>query len=786
MIQQKINGAFYRARGLFNFKLTTAQKKLLNYALRFILGAVFGSARIFGEYAPFGVGFVAASGAGIPGIASLLGVAAGAVGAGGFNWALKYTAIAVIIFAASTVFRGSEFAERSWFAPVNAAFMTACIGFVYAARDNWTLGATAYYVTEVVLAAGCAFFYQTVLLGGNAAADNLPKTLRAAEPAVRRRVSLLIFLATLFAAFAPIRVAGLISPGRVIAVILVMSAGYKGGMAWGCASGVAFGAALDAAAGGEPFFVAAYALAGLIAGVFCKSSRLIFTAVYILTNAAAALWNWSNPSSDAVLYETFAASVIFMLIPGSMLKTWKDRFLGGEAAETGASFAARYAKQRTEAAAAAFDEVYDILKQNVEGGRNDNDAATVFDVASDTVCRGCGRSGQCWHKNYNDTFGIMNDVTPLMLAKGELAADDFPMRFRDTCIDLRNYVASVNTELKAMLMRRQYRARLSDRKESLYSRFKDLSNVLYGVAETFPADAESDERAALTESKINAFLTASAIDARAAVFADTGKRIRAEITGDIRSLRRLSDWTIRISEAAECRLSHSGDGDDAVYLVETEPLKATIGVASLRKRGEDISGDNGAFFKTDDGFLCVTLSDGMGSGDGASRDSQTATRVLERFLKAGVEPQTALHILSAIMTMRGEELGGCATIDLLRVDLWNGNAEIYKFGAAPSYIKEGSVVRRVCGESLSAGLGEEIPDRAELRLNPGSFAVIVSDGVTGTGDDWLSRYLAAYDYTGEDFAKMLARDVVEAAAKQYGAEDDMTCLVVRTFANDSR
>jgi stage II sporulation protein E len=715
---------------------------------------------------------------------SLLGTAVGAVGAGGFNWALKYTAITVIIFAASTVFRDSDFAERSWFAPLNAAIMSACVGFVYAAHENWKLAATAYYITEVTLAAGCAFFYQTTLLGGKAADGNMPKPFRSAEPAVQRRVSLLIFLATLLASFAPFRIIGLISPGRAVAVVLILAAGYKGGMAWGCASGVALGSALDASAGGEPFFSSVYALAGLIAGVFSQRGRFAFTAVYILTNAAAALWNWSNPYSDAVLYETFAASVIFMLLPGSMLKAWKERFWGPDTAETGASFAARYAKRRTESAAAAFEEVYTILKHNVEGGRNDNDAATVFDVASDMVCRRCGRSGHCWHRNYNDTFGIMNDVTPLMMDKGELAASDFPMRFRDTCVDLRNYVSAVNTELKAMLMRRQYRARLGDRRDSLYSRFKDLSNVLYGIAADIPADAADDEEASLTESRLNAFLRASAIDAKAAVFADTGKRIHAEITGDIRALRRINDWEARLSEVSEHRLSPSGAGPNAVCMVETEPLKATIGVASLRKRGEDVSGDNGAFFKTDDGFLCVTLSDGMGSGRGASRDSQTATRVLEKFLKAGVSPQTSLRILSAIMTMRGEDDGGCATVDLLRVDLWSGNAEIYKFGAASSYINDGGAVSRVCGESFSAGLGDDVPDRAELKLTPGSFAVIVSDGVTGTGEDWISRYLTAYDYTGEDFAKMLARDIVESAAKRYGTDDDMTCLVVRMFAND--
>ena len=69
-----------------------------------------------------------------------------------------------------------------------------------------------------------------------------------------------------------------------------------------------------------------------------------------------------------------------------------------------------------------------------------------------------------------------------------------------------------------------------------------------------------------------------------------------------------------------------------------------------------------------------------------------------------------------------------------------------------------------------------MPDMVKLRLKPGSFALIASDGViAGTDDAWLRTLLGEYNATD---TKALARDALEAALKQYGCEDDMTVLAM--------
>ena len=99
--------------------------------------------------------------------------------------------------------------------------------------------------------------------------------------------------------------------------------------------------------------------------------------------------------------------------------------------------------------------------------------------------------------------------------------------------------------------------------------------------------------------------------------------------------------------------AEEGEGD-ALTLIQQEPLMAVAGVAARKKDGETVSGDVGTYFKGPDGSLYVLLCDGMGSGPAANRESALAVRLLEQFLKAGVETEHALVTVSSALALRGE------------------------------------------------------------------------------------------------------------------------------------
>jgi stage II sporulation protein E len=138
-----------------------------------------------------------------------------------------------------------------------------------------------------------------------------------------------------------------------------------------------------------------------------------------------------------------------------------------------------------------------------------------------------------------------------------------------------------------------------------------------------------------------------------------------------------------------------------------------------------------------------------------------------------------MKILNSVLLLRNGENWGCTTVDLVCIDLFTGETCFYKYGAAPSYVRSGQLVRRVKGQSMAAGLlaGDgSAPDVVRMRLKPGSVALIASDGVLAEEKDrWLRELLLA----GGDDMKALAQDALQGAVRQYGCEDDMTVLAVR-------
>ena len=185
------------------------------------------------------------------------------------------------------------------------------------------------------------------------------------------------------------------------------------------------------------------------------------------------------------------------------------------------------------------------------------------------------------------------------------------------------------------------------------------------------------------------------------------------------------------------------------------------------------------YFKRPDGKLYLLLCDGMGSGPEANRESSLAVRLLEQLLQAGVSASHALTTLSSALALRGEETGGFTTVDLLQIDLFTGEGELFKLGAAPTYVKKGEGVQRLSGSSLPAGLAEgegRALDRFPLRLAPGDCVLMVSDGICGAGDDgWLKERLERF--APADSPKDLARDLI--THSPVDATDDRTALVVR-------
>ena len=196
-----------------------------------------------------------------------------------------------------------------------------------------------------------------------------------------------------------------------------------------------------------------------------------------------------------------------------------------------------------------------------------------------------------------------------------------------------------------------------------------------------------------------------------------------------------------------------------------------LAVGSACRAGNERSGDRGASCRDRFGGFCVLLCDGMGTGPEARAESDRAARLLTAFLEAGLAPDTALELVNGFFVLRKQT--AFATLDLLRLDLRTGSGTLYKWGAAPSYLRRGDAVESVGAVTPPPGLDAAgiVPGQYELSLAEGETLVMVTDGAFGAETE---RRLSA-------FAQGSVRDLASCLITlgEADAEDDRTAVVVR-------
>ncbi len=730
-----------------------------------LLAAVLAGAVILEGCAPFGVALVGAAGPGLRGGAALLGACFGAVASLGFSAGLRYCAAAILTFAVLFAFADWKPFHRPWVGPVLAGLLVGFTGVLVHRGNSWTWSEQVRLVLESALTLGAARCCRGVVL---------PKT-GSAGPTAERRIGGLVLLAILVTALTPGDAGERFALGRCLSVLAVMLAAWQGGSAQGAAAGLVLGAAMDLAADGLPVYAAAYGLAGLAAGLRKGGRRWEAAAAFALAQGAALAWVREGLAHPGMVWELLGAAAVLFLLPGSALRRL-GAWLAPAPAGPGDLSARMGMQRRLNAAAQAFRSLGGALRTAFSAPENDNDVATVFDRAAGRVCRGCALRDRCWQENYTATFSALNDATPAMVDRGRAEAGDFPGHFAQGCLHFPAFLAAVNEEYTALFYRRQYAARLRENRAAVCRQYDQLSDLLGDAAgelsRTLAPDAIGDRR-------VRERMAELGLDLRTAVFRDSRGLLRVEADGPGCQLltrpSRLSD----LSDLLGVPLRVEVETGEGVSLLQQEPLMAVAGVAAQKKSGETVSGDAGTYFKRADGKLYVLLCDGMGSGPEANRESTLAVRLLEQLLQAGIETGSALSTLASALALRGEETGGFTTVDLLQLDLFDGNCCLFKLGAAPTYIKRGKEVERLTGRALPAGLTPgsepEPADRFPFRLAPGDCVLMVSDGVCGTApDDWLRDKLARFD--GESPKELAKALLVEGPV---GATDDRTALAVQ-------
>ncbi len=749
----------------------------------FLMGMLLARGALAGMLAPLGVSFVAAvscrrTSSRLYGAAALCGSLLGYMLSSGAVDGLKYCAAAALCFAVGLVLRGLPVLRRIWLPSLAAGVSLLLTSAVYLLSYGAGLREAALYGCEVLLAMGAAYCYRplTVIVEDAREAKSERPPNRAAQPDRAQRLACLVasgLSVVLILCGFPL-FAGM-SAGRLAAVYLCLCVAAIDPV-YGCACGVCVGVAVGVSLGTGAQTAIIYALSALIAGLFAKFGLFWLILAFTACHAALLPWLWPSPPM-APVYECFASGIIFYL-SGQSVRTHTQKLVRAcaraenDAQERNFTVSIR---GKLAATARAFSVVAgDVVPPETSA---EDPGRDFYRLALDRVCRSCPLSGNCHKISGELTRAALEEARMRILAAGHAVPEDFPPFFSARCQKLSEFIGAVNESIALRESRARYARRARDDALLLGAQYGAIGELLEQMAVQLapkPEACEEENRAlrrALAQNDIALGVEVARAGGRYICTVKSVAHMRASLQ---RELIHIAGQVL----GRTMRLDDSGLPETPVLLRESICYSAAVAVSAQPKGGEEASGDNCAYFKTADGIVYLVLSDGMGSGVSAARESEGFLKMLEHFLRSGVQPDTALRLIHPAFAIKcgGDSFTTC---DILRIDLYTGAAQSYKCGAAPTYIcPVGAIPRKISSVSMPVGLptAEPAVDCTSLALHTGDVAVMLSDGLAEEDDRWMLELLQ--ENRGASPEELTAQ-ILEQGRARCGTRDDMTVLAVK-------
>lgn len=394
-------------------------------------------------------------------------------------------------------------------------------------------------------------------------------------------------------------------------------------------------------------------------------------------------------------------------------------------------------------------------------------------------CQGCAHHGGCWGEEEGAESPIAKYLTQAVdrLYHGRSVEDlPLPQAIRQSCAIPDAILEDARTTVGGLVKSE------TEQKKQAYPTLE------YDIAGAMMRDVVKSERAAKWEDPKRTKDAKALLDRvgiRAEAVGLLGQKYKTFFaTGISRkpTPALLETLQVRLEELCGCKLSPmklEQQGKSWQISAHSIPKMAVETAVVMRSATPDqVSGDTVRFFEKEEGSFCVLLSDGMGSGVGASAVSGLCVSFLQKLMEAGCHRNTAVKLLN--QTIRTMSEVGSTTLDMAELDLLYGDAVFLKAGAAASYVKRGTQLFRIRSKTIPLGL-MKTPDteKTTFRLEAGDVVVMLSDGISQMPEDSpaLCSLLAA-DW-GEQSLQESAGRILSAALTSSERADDMTVVLLR-------
>ena len=417
----------------------------------------------------------------------------------------------------------------------------------------------------------------------------------------------------------------------------------------------------------------------------------------------------------------------------------------------------------------------------------DQDLQEILYEVQDRVCRGCSAAQQCWGTDRERSWKRFCKIAE-NIRLGREWNTGRRQALQDICVRGMEFLEAVQESYERARLNQMWRNRLLENRRAVADQLSETARIIKRAA-VHIYDVKRVEGNLRQMADVRLRMNGMVLKDIWCVNQQKGLQLYVTIrTARKGRCIRAKEAAGILSEVFCCRLMPDQQGRSVIrheystLLFLTEPVyRMSGGVARTAKDGEVVSGDNFALFARENGQMIMSISDGMGSGIRASRESETVIELLEQFLGSGFDKEAAIKLIHASLLL---QTGGqaSATVDLCMTDLYTGECEFLKIGASTTFVKRNGWVESIASTSMPMGILREVDyECTKKKLESGDYIVMVSDGVMDAipgkdAEEIVKDYLLETKIeNARELAKSLLQHVLNLGENQ--AQDDMTVLV---------
>ena len=595
---------------------------------------------------------------------------------------------------------------------------------------------------------------------------------------------------------------------NIICIFLVLYLGWRNGILVGATSGITVGVVLSIIGGEEEILIAAYAISGMIAGLLNKFGKIGVIVGFILGNIAVAYASNGGLENIILFQEILIASVGLLFVPKQTKIKIEDIIPSTKLLPP-----AGRNLEGSEETLTKLNSISKTISEMAKNYQNNDSYENNLEIFEDELLNGLdGLEGNILYDDiYNNEGNIIEDILQNLLENGIMTDNGIISIFAKHNVyllnsenpsikdaelqEIREMIKAINTAYRISKNNFIWQKKMDENNKNVSVQLQNVSKAISNIATGIKEDVDKFEQ---EKNEIKSLLNERdiAVNDISVKEESTGRKIATVYTNicdnengqkcPVKQVDKVISKVLDdkfILQDQQCGIRLNKNVCSYTYISDDKYL-LQVGVAKAKKDDSIVSGDSISQIKLADGKYLLAISDGMGSGSEASKNSKIAISMLERLLSSGFDKETSINLINAaIMNANKEEM--YATLDIQILDLYAGKMEILKNGACPTYVKRNKNVTIIKSNSLPTGIMSEINiDTYDKDLENGDIVVICSDGIIESNKEYANKELWIKYLLEEiqtDSPEKIADIILhEAIDNDFGkAKDDMSVIAFK-------